>query len=163
MKKSVSKQLKKRRCSEQIVENHDGRNLCINCGIVFSYNFVKEYVDFHENKHKIRRKSVYQRKYHIENMINNICFENGFQITHKERGKIFKIFREIGSVIHLVNNDRKRMINLNFIFKQIFEMLDLPNNEIKITKSKKTLQKYNQYWVEMLLLIFDKIMKIIKE
>ena len=40
-------------CSEQIVENHDGKNLCINCGIVFSYNFVKEYVDFHENKHKI--------------------------------------------------------------------------------------------------------------
>ena len=96
-------------------------------------------------------------------MINNICFKNGFQISYKNRDKIFKIFKEIGSVIQLVNNDRKRMINLNFIFKQIFKMLDLPNDKIKITKSKKTLQKYNQYWVDILLLKFDKIIKIIQE
>ena len=148
-------------CSEQIVENHGNMNVCIKCGSVQGYKYVNEYIDFYENKHKIRRKSVYQRKYHIEKIINNLCQNNGIQISHKDRDKIFKIFKEIGSVIHLVNNDRKRMINLNFIFKQIFLMLDLPNDKIKITKSKKTLQKYNQYWVDILLLKFDTIIKII--
>ena len=163
IKKSESIQLKKRRCSEQNVENHDIMNVCIKCGSVHGYNIVKEFIDFYDNMHRIRRKSVYQRKYHIENIINNLCQKNGFQISVKDRDKILRIFKEVGLVIELVNQKRKRMININFVLRQIFLMLELPFKKIRITKSKKTLEQYNKYWIDILLLIFDKIMKIIQE
>ena len=59
-------------CSKQDMENNNGMNVCLNCGSVHGYDYVNEYIDFYENIHKIRRKSVYHRKYHIENVINNI-------------------------------------------------------------------------------------------
>ena len=34
---------------------------------------VNEFIDFHENRHKIIRKSIYHRKYHICNSISSIC------------------------------------------------------------------------------------------
>ena len=69
----------------------------------------------------------------------------------------------MGLVIELVNQKHKRMININFVLRQIFLMLELPFKKIRITKSKKTLEQYNKYWIDILLLIFDKIMKIIQE
>ena len=109
-------------------------NVCINCGSVHGYQFVNEYVDFYENMNKIRRKSVYHRKYHIDNDIISLCCKSGLQISYEDRDKILNIFKEVGSVIHLVNKDRKRMINMNFIIRQIFLMLGLPYDKIKITK-----------------------------
>ena len=55
------------------------------------------------------------------------------------------------------------MININFILKQIFRMLDLPYEKVKTTKSKKTLENYDRYWREILSLSSDEIMKIIQE
>ena len=149
-------------CSDQNIENHNDMYVCIKCGSVNSYKYVIEYVDFHQNKYKFCRKSVYQRKYHIENIINNLCPKNGFQISVKDRDKILRIFKEVGLVIESVNQKRKRMININFVLRQIFLMLELPFKKIRITKSKKTLEQYNKYWIDILLLIFDKIMKIIQ-
>jgi len=45
-----------------------------------------------------------------------------------------------------INGDRKRMININFILKKIFEFLDLTTDNIPITKSEKTLLMYEYYW-----------------
>jgi len=38
------------------------------------------------------------------------------------------------------------MINIDFILKQVFEMLNILHENIPITKSKKTLYIYEQYW-----------------
>ena len=119
-------------CSNQEMLNDNGVSLCTNCGSVHCYDYVKEYVDFYENMYKIRRKSVYHRKYHIENMINGICRDNGFQISVKDSGKILKIFEEIDTVLPLVNKNRKRMISTKFVLKKIFLMLDIPYDEITI-------------------------------
>ena len=51
----------------------DGYLVCINCGQVHDYLTADEYVDFYENGHKIRKKSVYHRKYHIINVMNDIA------------------------------------------------------------------------------------------
>ena len=48
-----------------------------------------------------------------------------------------------------INGDRKRMININFVLKKIFQMLDAPCDNIKINKSKKTLGIYEQYWKQI--------------
>ena len=160
----ISKHTKKldQCCSEPYLVNNN-TIVCKKCGTVQGYTPLIEYVDFHQNKHRFYRKSVYQRKYHIENIINNVALKNNFQISVKNKDKILRIFMELGTVINLVNKERKRMININFILQKIFKMLNLPYEKIKITKSKKTLQMYNEYWNEILSIISDKIIAIIRE
>ena len=75
-------------CCEQDMENVNGMNVCINCGSVHGYDYVPEHVDFYENMYKIRRKSVYHRKYHIENVLNSICYRNRVHLTHNQRNRI---------------------------------------------------------------------------
>ena len=148
-------------CSEQKLENIDGINTCINCGLVNGYDYVQEYFNFHENMYKIRRKSVYHRKYHIENVINSISSKNYIQLTHYQRDKIYKIFVEIDSVLSEVNDGRKRMISIKYVIKQLFKMLRLPYKDINVTKSKRTLTYYKQYWKKVQLLIGNRIQSII--
>ena len=150
-------------CSEQEIINDNGMNVCKNCGLVQYYNYHKDYIDFNENKYKIRKKSVYIRKYHIDNVLNSISSENYIQLTFSQRDRIYKVFVEIDSVLHKVNDGRKRMISIKFIIKQLFKMLGLPYKGIQVTKSKKTLTYYEQYWAEVQLLIGDKIQSIINK
>ena len=150
-------------CSQPDIVNDNNMLVCKKCGTVNGYKPLIEFIEFHQNKHKFRRKSVYVRKYNIENIINNIAVKNNFQITVKNKDKIMRIFVEIGKVVKYVNVDRKRMINLNYIIKQIFSMLGLPFEKVKTSKSKKTIESYNRYWKEILSLKSDEINKIVKE
>ena len=98
-----------------------------------------------ENRHKIRKKSVYHRKYHIINVMNDIAQKNNIQIGYYNREKILRIFRLIDQNSPEVNIGRKRMISVNFILKQLFD--------IKL----KTLNYYNQWWVQIYDLIKEDI------
>ena len=149
-------------CIEQEMANKSGMNVCLNCGLVHGYEYGIEYLDFYENMYKIRRKSIYQRKYHIETVMNNICFENRIDLTHYQRERIFRVFAEISDIIPTVNGRRKRLISTKYIIKQIFMMLGLPFDFIKVSKSKKTLRFYNRYWASILLFKSDKIIQIMK-
>ena len=150
-------------CSKQEIVNDNGMNVCKNCGLVQYYNYHIDYIDFNENKYKIRKKSVYIRKYHIDSVLNSITSENYIQFTFNQRDRIYKVFVEIDSVLHKVNDGRKRMISIKFIIKQLFKMLGLPYEGIQVTKSKNTLTYYEQYWAEVQLLIGDKIKSIINK
>ena len=46
------------------------------------------YIDFNENRHKIKRKSVYHRKYHIGNRLNQINEKHDTEISYKKKQKI---------------------------------------------------------------------------
>ena len=72
-------------CSEQNMETVNGMNTCVNCGSVYGYDYVTEYFNFYDNMHRIRQKSVYHRKYHIENILNCISFENDIELTYHQR------------------------------------------------------------------------------
>ncbi len=150
-------------CSEQNIANENYANACLNCGLSHGNDCVNEYINFYENVHRIRRKSVYHRKYHIENVLNSICYGNRMELTHNQRKRIYKVFVEIGNVIPLVNKNRKRMISTKFIIRQIFMLLGIPFEFIKVSKSRRTLEFYNRYWAKILLLKFDKIIRIIRE
>ena len=145
-------------CSEQNMETVNGMNTCINCGSVNSYDYVPEYIDFYDNMHRIPQKSVYHRKYHIDNVLYSISSENNIQLPYHQKEQSHKVFVEINSVIH---DDRKRMISIKYIIKQLFKMLGLPYKDIFVTKSKKTLRYYKQYWEKVQLLIGDRIQSII--
>ena len=145
-------------CSEQ---DMNGKNTCINCGVVNSDIYVTEYVNFYDNIHRIRQKSVYHRKYHIENVLDSIFSENNIQLTYHQRERIYKVFVEIDSVLNKVNDGRKRMISIKYVIKQLFKMLGLPYKDINVTKSKRTLTYYKQYWKKVQSLIGDRIKSII--
>ena len=146
-------------CTEQDMETVNGMNTCMNCGLVHGYVFANEYIDIHENLYKIVQKSVY----HVDNVLNDICYCNGVELTHHQRNKIHKVFADIKSIISLVNKNWKRMIATKFIIMLLFILLGIPSESIEITKSKKILKFYNQYWEKIKLLRFDKIISILRQ
>ena len=147
-------------CEDQYIVNNDNVNICLKCGSVHGYNNEPEFIDFYENVYKIRRKSVYIRKYHIENIMNDLLINQRVVLTHDQRDRIYKVFEEIGAILHEVNGNRKRMISTKFIMKKILEMMSL-SYHIPITKSKRTLAFYDKYWAKIMTLISDKIETII--
>ena len=53
-------------CCDSMRLIKDGFIVGKNCGQVHDYLTADEYIDFYENRHKMKRKSVYHRKYHIQ-------------------------------------------------------------------------------------------------
>ena len=148
-------------CDCQDIINNDGMIVCRSCGIVQGYETAREYVDFYENRHKMKRKSVYHRKYHINNILMDISTKHNITFSVEQKNKIMRIFSEIGKILPQINGERKRMISLNFILRQVLRMMGLSFNKIPITKSKKTLASYEKYWKQMNELIGDRIKGII--
>ena len=148
-------------CSEQDIETVNGMNICVNCGLVHSCDYVMEYFNFYDNMHRIRRKSVYNRKYHLQNVLDSISFENNVCLTYKQREQIHKLFVEIDGVLHNVGDGRKRMMSIKYIITQLFNMLGLPYKDISVTKSKETLKSYKQHWEKVKSLIGDRIQSIV--
>ena len=126
-------------CDCQDIINNDGKFVCRSCGIVQGYEPAREYVDFYENRHKMKRKSVYHRKYHINNILMDISTKHNITFSVEQKNKVMRIFSEIGKIFPQINGERKRMISLNFILRQVLRMMGLPFNKIQISESKKNI------------------------
>ena len=148
-------------CDCQDIINDNGMIVCQSCGIVQGYKIAREYVDFYENRYRMRRKSVYHRKYHLNNILMDFSTKHNMTFSVEQKNKIMRIFSEIGDILPQINGERKRMISLNFILRQVSRMMGLPFNKIPISKTKKTLASYQQYWTQIILLIGDRIKGII--
>ena len=146
-------------CREIVINN--GYIVCKNCGIVQGYEKAKEFINFYENLYRIRRKSIYHRKYHLNNILMEMSLKQNIKFSIEQRNKILRIFYEIGVILDQIKGVRKRMISLSFIFVQVLRMMDLPFNKIQISKSKRTLNFYQEYWEKIMILIGDKIKGII--
>ena len=108
--------------------------VCHSCGVVQGYNVVEEYVDFCKNRHKLKRKSVYHREYHINNTLLNIKEKYNIEFSFSLKYKIDRVFVEISKILNEVNGIRKRMISINFIIRKVLSMMDLPFEDIPISK-----------------------------
>ena len=146
-------------CREIVINN--GYIVCKNCGIVQGYKKAKEFINFYENLYRIRRKSIYHRKYHLNNILMEMSLKQNIKFSIEQRKKILRIFYEIGVILDQIKGVRKRMISLSFILVQVLRMMDLPFNKIQISKSKRTLNSYQEYWEKIMLLIGDIIKGII--
>ena len=146
-------------CREIVINN--GNIVCKNCGVVQGYKKAKEFVNFYENLYRIRRKSIYHRKYHLNNILMELSIKQNIKFSIEQRNKILRIFYEIGVILDQIKGVRKRMISLSFILVQVLRMMDLPFNKIQISKSKRTLNSYQEYWEKIMILIGDKIKGII--
>ena len=72
--------------------------VCRNCGIVQGYDSSIEYIDFYENRHKLKRKSFYHREYHINNAILDIKQKYNIEISYYQKNKIDRVFIEMKSI-----------------------------------------------------------------
>ena len=81
---------------------------------------MKEFCSFQDDKCKIVRKSIYFRIYYLNKVIFNLTNRYDIKITTKKKNKIIAVFQEINNVSPHINGNGKRMININFIMKQIF-------------------------------------------
>ena len=88
--------------------------------------------------------------------MNDIAQKN-IQIVYYNRENILKIFRLIYQVSLEVNIGWKRMISINFILKQLFDILGIEYKFIPLTKSKKTLKYYDDWWAQIYNLIKEDI------
>ena len=59
------------------------------------------------------------------------------QISTNDKNKILENFEKIESVLPQIHGDRKRMVNIIFILKQILKKIKLPYKNIPISKSKR--------------------------
>ena len=126
-------------CDCQDIFNDNGMIVCRSCGIVQGYKTAREYVNFYENRHRMKRKSVYHRKYHINNILMDISTKHNITFSVEQKNNIMRIFSEIGKNFPQINGERKRMLSLNFILRQVLRMMGLPFNKIPISKSKKNI------------------------
>ena len=147
-------------CSEPNIEA-DGIIVCTNCGCVRSSCYDSEFIDFYKNVYKIERKSIYYRKYHIENTLNILKLRIGLELTYHQRNRVYKVFDLIGTFLNNVNDNRKRLISIKFILRKILIMMKVPCDQIFISKSKQTIQYYERYFDKIMSLIGDKIHSII--
>ena len=102
--------------------------------------------------YKIRKTSIYIRKYHVKNVLSDIDLKNKLPISRAIINRVCKTFDEINTVLPQVNNDRKRIVSIKFIIHKLFEKWNF-NFNVPITKSKKTLHDYQKYWNQLCLLI----------
>ena len=67
-------------------------------------------------------------------------------------------FKEINKILPQINNDRKRIININFILKILFKMMKIEKaDQIPVSSSPKTISCNEMYWDQIVSLIGDKI------
>ena len=67
------------------------------------------------------------------------------------------IFKLIYQVSPQVDNSRKRMVSIKFILRQLFGAFGIEYKFILLSKSKKTLKYYNQWWGRVYRLIKNDI------
>lgn len=148
-------------CDDTNITNDASCLICKNCASVHGYQPVKEYIDFYENRYRIKRKSVYNRKYQLQNKIRSLVELNNIQISYSDQQKILDIFKTIDKILPIVNNKtRKRMIKIDFILNKLFHLLNI-NIKISQKESKDTLLCNEKYWDQINSLIGEEIQSIL--
>lgn len=96
--------------------------------------------------------------------MNDIAQKNNIQIGYYNRENTLRIFKLIHRVSPEVDNfGRKRLISINFIIKQLFDILRVEYKLIPLTRSKKTLKYYEDWWERVYDLITDNINQLISQ
>ena len=147
------KSIEMRCCKKKSLINNGGEVVCKFCGQVSHYEMVnEEFIDYYKNLYQIRRKSKYQRKYHIKKVLMNKLLQNYICLTVEETSKLFRIFENVATLFFRLYALRKILIKFNFIFYKIFneeKFEGLPSWQYKIFSvrlSKQAAKKYNEIW-----------------
>ena len=117
-------------------------HICLSCGLHYGYEYATEYIDYYKNRHKIRGRGFYNRKYHIEKMLRR------YRLPNIRMYEFIEYFRKIEDAYRNCTFYKKKMISFNYLFKKVFEMMGL-KQQIEMCKKEKhkhTLKKYDGVW-----------------
>ena len=92
--------------------------------------------------------------------MNDVAQINSIQIGYYNRENILRIFKLTDNVTQPDVN-RKRLISVNFIIKQLFDILGVEYKIIPLTRSKNTLKYYEDWWKRVYSLIKADINRLI--
>ena len=143
-----AKSIENRCCKNKSLINNSGEVVCKFCGQVSHYEMVSDkLIDYYKNIYWIRRKSKYQRKYHIKNILYDKLLQNYICLTVEETCKLFRIFENVALLFFRLYPSRKRLIKFNFIIYKIFIEEGFQEYKIfSVRLSKQAAKKYNEIW-----------------
>ena len=126
---------------------YSGFKVCENCGgqngHVLGYYDHKDFDRLH-----YRKKSIYQRRYHYEKKINQVC--EILQLTDEEKCDFFyKLMTIDNQAMEILNKQfhRKRMISIFYLIKKFLEEMGNEKHKLVHLKiSEKTLENYEKWW-----------------
>ena len=140
-------------CERKSLINDNGEVVCIFCGQVSHYEMVNDgFIDFHKSPYQVSRKSKYQRKYHMNNVLQDKLLQNYIDLTAEEMSEFIRIFKRIVTLFFRLYPLRKRLIKFNFLFCKIFSEAMPASDASKIFSvrlSKQTAKKYNEIWIKI--------------
>ena len=124
------------------IEQIDNERVCLSCGLHHGYENATEYVDYYKNMYRIRKKSIYKRKYYQEKVIER------YNLPNERRSEFQSYFNKIEDVYSENTFYKKRMISFNYLFRKVFEMMGLKKqmDMCKQVRDKKVLEKYDEVW-----------------
>ena len=124
-----------------------GFKVCENCG--GQNGHVSGYFDkIDYDRLLFRKKSIYQRKYHYEKKVNQVC--KMIKLTEDEKYELYnKLMTIDNNVMEILNKKfcRKRMISIFYLIKKILE--EMGNKKCKLIYlniSDQTLVNYEKWW-----------------
>ena len=94
--------------------------------------------------------------------MNDITQMNDIQIGYYDRENILTIFKLIDNFTQ-PDVDRKRLFSVNFIIKQLLDILGVEYKFIPLTWSKNTLKYYEDWWKRVYFLIKADISRLISQ
>nr|DAC81277.1 TPA_asm: oncoid [Corynactis coral adintovirus] len=150
-------------CSDKELVDLDGSIVCKGCGQVDGEYYPVGYVDFYQDMYKMRRRSVYKRKYHIENVIACMQVEDrGLRVSRGDRERIFIVFEKIDRIRYRINN-QKRMCSIRFVLMRLFSIMGIEHGFFPPKpRSSRTLNRYRDWWGGVYSLIGDDIEAVLR-
>ncbi len=120
----------------------DHAYICTQCGLHHGYQLISDYIDFYANKFKISRKLIYDRKYHVLNTLQQ------YELSVEQTNNFLAYFKQIVNSGIITN---KRFIKYDYIFKQIFMLMNLPEKvkQCPQIKTKQILKNYDRLWKQI--------------
>ena len=145
--------ISKKCCERKSLINDNGEVVCVFCGQVSHYEMVNDgFIDFRKSPYQVSRKSKYQRKYHMNNVLQDKLLQNYIDLTTEEMSEFIRIFKRIVTLFFRLYPLRKRLIKFNFLFYKIFSEAMPASDASKIFSvrlSKQTAKKYNEIWIKI--------------
>ena len=107
------------------------------------------YFDYQErNRFQYRKKSIYQPKYHYENIVKDIG--KRLSLSDDEEYLLMTKLKDINEdIINEINAKfkRKRMMSIRYIVKKLLEEMGCKKyQQIGLKLSKETFQNYEKWW-----------------
>ena len=130
-------------CDSTTLIEVNGIIVCSECGNVDDYLMVLD-VNLYGNC-RIRKRSIYQSRYYIQHLLNQISKKHRIQVPVRIRLLICKVIDLIRSSEEIMQG-RKRIISINYIIQQIFKRAGIAYDFIPQSKWKITRKKYNVFW-----------------